>query len=106
MVPQAPVCFSNPKGSRSKAGSVRTEPQGTGPGSTQRREYIQRPIDGPNTEISSGAHAPTRPLFDTEAEPLSLALHQLQFEVHRLTALHNKTRGGPASLQCRRPPQG
>ena len=86
----APVRFTNPKGSRSKAGSVWLEPQGTGPGSTKRAEYIQRPIiDVPNTEFNSKVHAPTRPLFNTEAEPLSLALHQLQVEVRWFTDLHN-----------------
>ena len=52
-------------------------------------EYVQRPIDLPNMEFNSKAHVPTRPLFNTEAEPLSLALHQLQVEVRWFTDLQS-----------------
>ena len=98
---QGPVCLHNPTDSEGPAGSIRTEPQGNDPGATKRVEYTQRPIDGSITEFNSGAHDPIRPFVDAEVEQIALALHQLQFEVQRLTGLHNNRQGGTGVIQSR-----
>ena len=104
--PHGAVRLHQPMGARGKAGSIRREPQGTGPNVNQRGANTQRSLDETDTSFNPGAHAPIRPLFDTDAEQLSLALHQLQCEVHRVAVLHHNTRGGPGFVHHPRPPPG
>ena len=103
--PHGAVRLHQPMGARGKAGSVRTKPQGTGPNVNQRGENTQRSLDETDTSFNPGAHAPIRPLFDTDAEQLSLALHQLQCKVQLVAVLHHNTREAQGSCTTPDPPQ-
>ena len=99
METQDPIRRSNPTEPVGTIGSIRREPQGKGLGATQPGEDTLRSLDGSNTDFNSGAPDPIRLLLDTEAEQLSLTLHQLQSEVKRLTTLHHHRLGGPGSYK-------
>ena len=75
--PQVPSSRIDTTNSRGKASSIGPETPGMVQGSTHRIEYRQLSFDGPDADFNPEVHAPTRPLFSTEAEQLSLSLHQL-----------------------------
>ena len=75
--PQVPSSRIDTTDSRGKASSIGPETPGMVQGSTHRIEYRQLSFDGPDADFNPEVHAPTRPLFATEAEQLSLSLHQL-----------------------------
>ena len=87
--PQVPSSLNDTTNARGKASRGGPGIQGTVPGLTNRIEYLQLSIDGPDTDFNPEARAPTGPVFATEAEHLTRSLHQL---------LSNNTQDGQDSM--------